>query len=238
MAKKGESKITKRLAAGKAMHVKRKENKFITRGSRGPHSATSSVPLTVAIRDLLKLADTAREVKAMLNEGRVLVDGKVVKDYRFPVGFMDVIAFPSVNKYYRVLYDEHGRLKPREIDAKNSVFKLCRIQNKTVIGKEQIQVNLHDGKNILYDKKCATGDVVKVELPSLRVMSSYPLTEGSLVYVIGGKHAGEVAKIKTVTDGTIMRKPLAVLEKGEKTFETRKDYVFVLGVNEPAIKID
>ncbi|MCK4327812.1 MAG: 30S ribosomal protein S4e [Candidatus Diapherotrites archaeon] len=238
MARKGESKITKRLAAPKVAKIKRKGQRFVVRPSRGPHSVKSSIPLTVAARELLGIVDNVREMKAVLNEGKVMVDGKVVRDHRLPVGFMDVISFPTVNKYYRVLYDAHGRLEPREIDAKQSVFKLCRIRDKTVVKGGKTQLNLHDGKNILYEKKCAAGDVVKVELPTLRVMDYYPLTEGSVAYVTGGKHAGDVATIKSIAAGTQTRKPLAVLEKGEKTFETRKDYVFVLGVKEPAIKID
>jgi len=238
MASKGESKSTKRLAAPKVAKIKRKGQKFVVRASRGPHSVKSSIPLTVAARELLGIVDNVREMKAVLNEGKVMVDGKAVKDHRLPVGFMDVISFPSVNKYYRVLYDAKGRLEPKEIDAKQSVFKLCRIQGKTIVKGGKTQLNLHDGKNLLYDKKCAAGDVIKVELPTLRVMDYYPLTEGSVAYVTGGKHAGEVATIKSIVAGTQMRRPLAVLEKGEETFETRRDYVFVLGVKEPAIKVD
>ena len=238
MAKKGESKITKRLTAPKVAKIARKGKKFITRASRGPHNKRTSIPLTVVMRDLLKIAGTVREVKAVLNEGKTFIDGKVVKDHRLPVGFMDVLSFPSVGKYYRMLYDAKGRLEPKEIDAKASVFKLCRITDKTLILKGQVQLNFHDGKNLIYDKKCATGDVLKVEMPSLKVLGHYPLTEGSIAYVTGGKHAGEVATITEIKSGTLMRRPLAVLQKGDKTFETRKNYVFVLGVKEPAIKID
>jgi small subunit ribosomal protein S4e len=223
--------------APKVAKIARKGSEFIARQSRGPHSASSAVPLSLVIRDLLCLADTAHEVKMILNERRAQVDGKVVKDHRLPVGFMDIVSFPSVNKYYRMLYDAKGRLEPHEIDAKDSTFKLCKIVDKTVAPKGKVQLNLHDGKNVFFDKKCAVGDVVKVELPSLKVLSLFPLTEGSVAYVTGGKHAGVTAIVKGMTIGTMMRKPLAVLQKGEKTFETRKDYVFILGIKEPAIKL-
>jgi len=238
MAAIGESKARKTMSAPRVLHIERKQTKYIARVSRGPHTAETSIPLVVAIRNNLKLADNAKEVRAMLNEGKVLVDGKINKDLNFPLGFMDVLAFPSVNKYYRIRFDDKGRLVPKEIDAKTSTFKLCRIQNRTVIKGGKIQLNLHDGKNILYDKKVATGDVLKLELPSLHVLEYYPMTEGSVAYVTGGKHAGQVARIKNITTGTMMRKPLALLDKGDSAFETRKDYVFVLGVKEPAIKID
>ncbi len=238
MASKGETKNKKRFAASKVAKIRRKSGgKFTVRQSRGPHSASDSIPLAVAIRDLVGAANNIREVKSILNEGKVFVDGRPVKDRRLPVGFMDVISFPSINKYYRVLYDEKGRLIPKEIEAKGSTFKLCKIKNKTAATKNRVQLNLHDGKNIFYDKKCSTGDVLKLELPSLKVLGVYPLIEGSIAYVTGGKHAGEIAVIKSIMGGTMMRRPLAVLEKDGTEFETRKDYVFVLGVKEPAIKL-
>lgn len=238
MASKGETKSVKRFAAPKVAKIKRKgKERFVVRPSRGPHTRKTSIPLAVAMRDLIGIADNIKEVKAILNQRKVFVDGKAVSEHRLPVGFMDVISFPNINKFYRVLYDEKGRLIPKEMDAKGSTFKLCKIQDKTIIAKGKVQLNLHDGKNILYDKKCTTGDVIKVELPSLKVLGIYPMAEGSIVYVTGGKHAGEIATIKSITAGTMMRRPLALLEREGKTFETRKDLVFVLGVKEPAIKL-
>ena len=237
MSSKGESKMAKRLSAPKVVKIARKGEKYIARQSRGPHSVGGAVPLVLVMRDMLGLAGSAREVKLILNERKAQVDGRAAKDWRLPVGFMDVVAFPSVNKYYRMLYDGKGRLEPREIDAKDSTFKLCRIADKTVTAGGKAQLNLHDGKNVFFDKKCAVGDVVKVELPSLKVLGHYPLTEGSIAYVTGGKHAGVTAVVKGITTGTMMRRPLAVLQKGDASFETRKDYVFILGIKEPAIKV-
>jgi len=238
MASKGETKNKKKFAAPKVAKIRKKSGgRFTVRHSRGPHSVDKSIPLAVAMRDLIGIADNIREVKSILNEGKVFVDGKVVKDHRFPVGFMDVISFPNINRYYRVLYDEKGRLIPKEIEAKESAFKLCKIADKAIIEKGKTQLNLHDGKNILYSKKCSTGDVLKMELPSLKVLGILPLMEGSIAYVTGGKHAGEVAVIKSIMSGTMMRRPLAVLNKDGKEFETRKGYVFVIGVKEPAIKL-
>ena len=238
MASKGETKSKKKFAAPKVAKIWRKSGgRFTVRHSRGPHSADKSIPLAVAMRDLIGIASNIREVKSIINERKVFVDGKPIKDHRLPVGFMDVISFPNINKYYRVLYDERGRLIPKEIGAKESSFKLCKIANKAIVEKGRTQLNLHDGKNILYDKKCSTGDVLKMELPSLNVLGIYPLTEGSIAYITGGKHAGEIAVIKSIMSGTMMRRPLAVLDKDGKEFETRKDYVFVVGVKEPAIKL-
>ena len=93
------------------------------------------------------LADTAREAKMIINQGEILVDGTVRKDYKFPVGFMDVIQIPKTGKTYRVLPDEKGRLVLHPISEENQNFKLCRIQNKTTIRGGRQQLNLHDGRN-------------------------------------------------------------------------------------------
>ena len=66
--------------------------------------------LLIVVRDILKVADNAREAKIIINNGDILVDGRARKDYKFPVGFMDVISLPKSKKVYRVLPDHKGRL--------------------------------------------------------------------------------------------------------------------------------
>jgi len=62
----------------------------------------------------------------------VLVDGKVQKDYKLPVGIFDVISVPLNNQQYRVLKDEKGMFYLSLLEA-GVVRKLARIENKTVI---------------------------------------------------------------------------------------------------------
>jgi len=79
------------------------------------------------------VADNAREAKIIINKGDVLVDGRPIKDYKFPVGFMDVIELPKSEKIYRVLPDEKGRLILHPITKRNKGFKLCRVVDKTTL---------------------------------------------------------------------------------------------------------
>ncbi|MCD6522850.1 MAG: 30S ribosomal protein S4e [Candidatus Diapherotrites archaeon] len=238
MARKGEKRVRKRLTAPKTIPVPRKGYKFIVKASPGPHNIEESVPLLVVIRDMLHLADTAKEAKKIIHGGKVLVDGKVVKNPSHPIGFMDVLSIPSINKFYRVLYDRKGRIKLYEIEPSNSTFKLSKIKDKTAVKGGKIQLNLHDGKNILADNKYKVGDVVKLEIPQMKITDHFPLQKGSIAYVTGGKHAGEIATIEEIVPGTATRKPLVILKSPEKQFETRKDYVFVIGTKEPVIKFD
>ena len=108
--------------------------------------------LLIVVRDILKVADNAREAKIIINNGDILVDGRARKDYKYPVGFMDVIEIPKSEKVYRVLPDHKGRLVLHSISKKNAEFKLCMITDKTTIKGGKTQLNLHDGRNSIVDK--------------------------------------------------------------------------------------
>ncbi len=238
MANKGETKSMKRLNAPRTAKIKRKESKFIARTICGPHARNKSVSLLTVLNDLLNLSKTRKEAKLILNEGKLLVDGTIVKDVRRPIGFMDVISIPSIDKFYRAIYDRHGRIALHEIDRRNSGFKLSKITGKTRIKKGVTQLNMHDGKNILIEKDTySIGDVLKISVPDNKIVDSYALKEGNIAYVTGGKHAGQTGVVKGIIEGTMMRSPLAVLQSKENEFQTRKYYVFVLGTKEPAVQL-
>ena len=93
----------------------------------GSHAIEDSLPLLVIIRDILGLADNSREAKRIINTGNVLIDGRAVKDYKFPVGFMDVLTIPKTEENYRILLDTKGRLTLHPISAEDATYKLERI---------------------------------------------------------------------------------------------------------------
>lgn len=226
---------TKRLAMPKIIKIPRKINKWAPTTRPGPHPKEASIPLIIAIRDILRLADTAKEAKRIIVNREIYVDGRCITDYRFPIGFMDVVSIPKINKHFRVLYDVKGNLRLVEIPAENSNWKLVRIENKTRVKEGKIQLNLHDGRNILLEKNMyKTGDVLKIEVPSQKIMAHYPLEKGSIAMIIGGKHRGMLAKIK---DYVVTRSPKPNIVRFEEGFETTKDNVFVVGVVKPEITL-
>jgi small subunit ribosomal protein S4e len=88
--------------------------------------------LLTVVRDLLKLADNAREAKRILYEGKVLVDGRVQKDYKLPIGIFDVLSIPLLNQNYRMLKDARGMFYLSLLEPGN-VRKPARIENKTTL---------------------------------------------------------------------------------------------------------
>lgn len=238
MAKMGSRKHLKRYKSPKHWLVHPKEDTWTVKPSAGPHPIKNSLPLLIVVRDILGLADNSREAKRILNNGELLVDGQVRKDYQFPVGFMDVIQIPKTKGNYRVLPDEKGNLILHPIPEDNTQFKLCKIENKTYIKGGKVQLNLHDGRNYLSDQDLSPGDVVNLKIPDQEIDEVIKFQKGNIGLVTGGKHIGEIGKIKDITITKSVRPNTIVIETDDKkTFLTLKDYVFVIGKDEAVISL-
>lgn len=237
MAKKGGKKHLKKLAAPRARKILRKDTKWTVKARPGPHPARDSIPILILIRDYLKRADTFREAERILKSKKVFVDGRIVKDPKFPVGFMDVLSFPEINEFYRIILDKLGRIELQKLNKNESNFKLCKIEKKTVIKKGKIQITLHDGRNMIVDGKFRIGDVLKVSIPDQKIQDHFELKKGNIAYIIKGKHAGETGVIEEIQLGSITRNILVAFKKGEETFTTPLKYVFLIGKEKPAVEI-
>ncbi|MBC7110348.1 MAG: 30S ribosomal protein S4e [Archaeoglobi archaeon] len=225
----------KRITAPRSWPVPRKEHKWVVKPSPGPHSQETSIPLAVVLRDILKVAHNMREVKKILSEGQIYVDGRVRKNYKFPVGLFDVVSIPSIDAHYRVVYDKRGVL--RLVETNKPDVKLCKIMNKTVVKGGRIQLNLHDGTNLLADNSFSTKESILISLPEKNILKKVEYKEGNLAFVTGGAHIGELARIKEIR---IVRGPQpnrVLLSKDGEEFETIEDYVFVVGEDEPLIEV-
>lgn len=222
----------KRLAAPRAWRIPRKEKKWTVKPSPGPHRAEKSIPLLLVVRDLLGHARTSREAKKIIKEGKVLVDKKVRKDHKFPVGLMDVVEIPGVRERWLVLFDKQGRIKLNKLTVKRAKTKLCKLLNKTLVRGGKVQLNLHDGRNILIDPAedvYKTKDTLLLDLKKKRIVGHIPFKEGSKALITGGKHISRIAEIKEYRVKRGSEANIVVLKDGEGEFETIEDYVFVVG---------
>ena len=99
--------------------------------------------------------------------------------------------------------------------------------------KGKIQINLNDGRTILTEKKdFKVGDSVLIELPSQKIKQTIKLEKGSLVYLTGGKHIGEIGVIEEFKDNII------VYKRNNQKHETLKKYALVVGKNKPLISLE
>ena len=235
MAKMGGRRHVKKLAAPKPWPILRKDYTWTTKAKPGKHSLTRGMALITIVKELMNYANTRKEAMMIIKAKEIFVDGKAVREPKFSVGFMDIVSVPKVKKNYRVTFTKKGEISLQEIPVAESGFKLCRIESKTILKKKKVQLNLHDGRNQVVKKDTYNvGDTVKLELPKQKIVDHFELKKGHNVYVMAGKHAGEIDKVKEIIKGTIVRKPVVVLENGVRTL---KDYVFVIGKEKPAITV-
>ncbi len=223
------SRHLKRYTMPKGWQIEKKANVFVVKPRAGPHKIDNSLPLTMLLRDVLKVVKTSKEANKIIKAGGVVVDKKPRKDPKYPVGLMDVIEFPESKKHYRVLANTKG-LSLVEISEKEASEKLCRINDKRTVKGGQFQLNLHDGRNILTENNgYKTGDSVKISLPDQALQEQFKLDVGSSVLVIDGKNKGLEGKLVAISKREQMtgKNTVTIDIKGKKV-ETLKDYIFVL----------
>lgn len=228
----------KRLSVPRRWSLPRKTHEWAPSPSPGPHAADEGVPLVVALRDMLEVCDTAGEAEQILGQRRVRVDGRVATDPNRPIGLMDVVSFDVEEIHYRVLQDERGRIRLVEIDADEADWKLCRVEDKTHVQGGKIQINLHDGRNVLVNETdTGTGDVLRIGLPDQEVKGSFAFEPGNVALITGGQHAGEVATISKLEVVRSNRPNIVQLEAGDEEIETIEPYAFVVGDDRPVIEL-
>ncbi|MCD6455915.1 MAG: 30S ribosomal protein S4e, partial [Methanophagales archaeon] len=172
----------KRIAAPRSRRIERKTAYWTVKPRPGPHPGDRSVPLLLLVRDVLKLADNSREAKRVLNEGNIVVNGRVRKDHKFPVGVFDVLSIPVLKTNYIALLDEKGKLSLVKMTKEEASRKLCRVNDKRMLKEGTIQLNLHDGRNILPGEKLGeqikTHDSLLISLPDNKILQHFAYKEG------------------------------------------------------------
>jgi len=248
LGKKGKTGRLKRKPAPRFWPIHRKEFQWIVKPSPGPHSLAECLSLSLVLRDIISMAETRREGKIIISQGKVYVDGKVRRDDSFPVGLMDVISLPAMNKFYRVM-PSHKGLILNPINKEESTFKLLRVENKKTIDKGIVQFALHDGSNLrvrVEDVKksspmsFATFDILKLSLSDKQVIGSIGTKVGNFAVITGGKNIGKRGRIVEIekTEAKKRRNALVTVEdENGNRYQTILNFVFSVGDAAPLITL-
>jgi len=237
VGRKGQRRSLKRLFAPKNWRIERKVKEWTVKPIPGPHSKEVSIPITILLRDYLGHATNRKEVNFILHNGDVLVNGRPIKDSSFPVGIMDVIEIPKTKEYFRVLFDKKGSVNLLKIDESEKNTKLFKLINKTMLTGKKVQLNLHDGTNLLSEEGYKTSSTLVMKVPDMKIVDSLEFKEGYIGLVIKGKNVSRIGKISKITPFGIY-KDAVILESGNDKFQTLKDYVLVVGKDSPIIKLE
>lgn len=187
------------------------------------HNQRDSMSLILVMRDILKLVKTKKELKKVLNEKKIFVNGKVVKETNYPLTLFDTLAIPSAKKFYKINLKNKFEVLP--VEEKATHTRIYEVIGKKLLAKKKVQLNLSQGRNVLSNEKINVGDYVIVEFAKNKITKVISLDKGVEVIVIAGKHSGEEGKIKEIlTSGD---QKVAVIKTHKEEIKSNIKNIFV-----------
>jgi len=209
------------------------------RPSTGPHKLRECLPLIVLLRNRLKYALNTKEVKYILMQRLIKVDGKARTDKTYPAGFMDVIGIEKTGEFFRLLYDVRGRFAIHRVSAEEAKYKLARVKTLAMGAKKVPYVVTHDGRTIRYpDPSVAVNDVVQVDIETNKITNYIKFETGNLAMINGGKNTGRVGVIVSREKHQGSFDIVHLKDSSGNMFATRLGNVFVIGEgNKPMVSL-
>mgnify|MGYP001581406078 FL=1 len=199
--------------------IPRKGTKYLVVPSRGKNT---SIPLLVAMREMLGIVKTRKELKKILNEKKIKVNGSPIREDKTSLALFDVISISCLNKNYKVTFSEKGKFALEEIKDAETANKICKIIGKKMLNGKKIQINFNDGRNLISKEAVKIGDSAVINFKEKKIEKILPVKEKSKIIVIKGKHLGEIGEIAKV-DGNKL-----IIKDKTKEFETVNKEVIVL----------
>ena len=224
----------KRLATPRTWGVRRKTTVFITKPQPGAHSKEFGLSLNTLFKEELRIAGTTKEVKKILHDEQVLIDGKRRTTEKYNTGFMDVISLPKTKEHYRISFSKKGKLTAFKITEEEAKKKLVRITGKKTIKGNKTQLQMGDGRTIITDNNnYKVNDVLLIEIPSQKIIKHLPFKEGSSVIIIKGQHSGETGTLEAINK----EEDLVRIKTPEKEIHTKSSYILITGDKKPVISV-
>lgn len=227
--------------------VPRRERIWTVKPSPGPHPLVSCIPLGIVLRDFLGYTTTMKETRRVLAERLVMVDGRVITDYKFPVGLMDVICIIPEGRFYRVVPGGSRKLTLVEISKEEANLKLLRIKRKTMVKGGNIQLTFHDGRNYLIRVKDPSSpveapyrslDTVLFNLETESIVEHIPLERGVLAIIVEGRNLGFMGHVEDIQTVFKRRDSLVTLRaQNGSAARTVAEYVFPVGRDRPLVTV-
>ncbi len=231
------SRHLKRTSMPISWPVQRKLITFISRPVPGSYNRKYVVSLTVLLRDILKIAKTSKEVKFIVHNKEVLVNGKEVSESKYACGMFDIVEIKSSEEKFTILFDEFGKV--RIIPVKDNLLYL-KVSSKTIASGKKYQINFMNGYNIFVDEKTfksvKVNDTIIYDYKSKKVSKTVPLKEGSFTYIFDGKYKGKFGEVKSFVHFNGVAKDTVQVQIADELHTTAKDYCFAIGLKKEDLK--
>lgn len=187
----------KRNKTEKFWSIPRKGTKYL---AVAKHNHAESIPLVVALRDVLKIVKNKKELKSALNEKQIKINSKEIRETNYPISLFDVLTLVNAKKSYRAVLSKNRKMVFEEVAEKDSKTKIFKLLNKKMLPGKTVQFNLNHGKNIISKEKVNIGDSILLNIEDNKILKIIPMEKGKHAYVIKGKHIGQEGKIEDIVE--------------------------------------
>ncbi|MFI5412829.1 MAG: S4 domain-containing protein [Candidatus Micrarchaeales archaeon] len=219
MGNRGKSRHIKSLASPKFFGIHRKEHKYVTKPNPGRHTLERSVSVILALKKT-GVADSTSAAVMILRSGNVLVNNRVIREAKFPIGLNDILEIKGAGKAFKVSIESHAKITFEEEKKPDYESQVYRVIDKYKTTKGQIMLRLHDGSIARASNEVKVNDSVILDAKR-SVKKVLNLGAGAECFVIKGVHVGKTGRIKTITPGTEKMEARAVVSpKSGEEFET------------------
>lgn len=221
----------KAIAMPKTWSMPRKETTWVS-VPKGAHKQEFALSVNAVFKDLLKIAKTTKEVRYIIFNKFVFINGKKISSEKAQFGLFDVLTLPETKQHFTLVFTPQGKLIAKELKETEAKTKLSKIIGKTYLSKKKIQLNLFEGINVIVDKdEYSVGDAVVITLTDNKIKEHIKLEKGVLAYLLSGQHISKVATISDISGDKIMCKTEDI------EFSVHKRQLFIIGKNKPLLTI-
>ncbi len=175
--------------------IPRKGTKYIARAFSHKNDG---LPVLIAVRDMLHLAKTAREVKAMVQQKVLKINGNPIKDYHETIRLFNIF---EADKPYQLTLLRTGRFSL--IPAKDKESRWCKIINKRLMSPGIFQLNFHDGTNLITKENFPVGDTIVLDLKG-KIKKHIAFEKGKKIFVYKGKYQGLEGEVSTLEGNSLV----------------------------------
>ncbi len=197
--------------------------------------------MAIFVRDVLRYAKTLKEARYIVARGYIKVDGRVRKDYKYPIGVMDVVEIVPTGEVFRLVPDQASYIKPVPIPSDEADLKLLRVEGKNYVSGGRVQLHFHDGRNLILPTdvglKYKTFDSVVYSLSAKSIRQHIPFRLGVVSAVFDGGNVGFIGNVVEINWTLKRRLSTVALKNGDEVRRTILDYVMPLGETSPALKV-
>lgn len=247
MGSKGISRHRKRLSAPIIYPIKRKHGIFTIRPHPTRGKLESAIPLGIIMREMLGYGKNLLEVKRILTNKTVKIDGKIQTSYKFGVGPMDMIEIPKTNEFFRFTpYRGKRRFKLHPISKEEINKKIVQIIRKQTVKGNKIQLTFHDGRNHVLDpdeeNKIAISDLsikdsVSFNLDTKTIEDHYPFAVDCTCIIMGGHNIGIMGTIAQIETQKGKKEHSITIKTEKEEIKTTDRHIFVIGREKSVIEI-